>query len=135
MGPSPATHSSVALPATLKPPNCVVGTSEIKLGPIRRNVNVALLLTAPSVATTLPVCGDKTGDVLIVNFCVADPSGTITAVGGTAFRSVSLNDTEVPPGGAGPDSVTVPVTVLHPATLPLLSVRELSWMPVSDVNT
>ena len=48
-----------------------------------------------------------------VKFCVADPSGTVTAVGSCVDVRVSLNDTDVPPGWASPESVTVPVTVLQ----------------------
>ena len=78
---------------------------------------------------------DETGNVVIVKFFLVDPSGTVTAAGNCVAVRVSRNDTEMPPGGAGPDSVSVPMTFLHPAMPPLLSVRELSWMPASDVNT
>ena len=142
---SPGARRSDPVPRCIRASPCrhaqaadlrVVGRSEIEVSPMRCTVNVALLLTAPSVATTSPVCGDGTGDVLNVKFCVAFPSGTVTAAGSCVDARVSLNDTEVPPGPASPESVTVPVTVLHPAAqLPLLSVRELSWMPSSDVNT
>ena len=55
--------------------------------------------------------------VEIVNCAVFDPAATVTLAGTVAYDELDDSCTTVPPVGAVPVSVTVPVTELPPLTL------------------
>ena len=61
-----------------------------------------------------------TARVEIRNVAVVDPAGTVT-LAGTDTGSPPDKDTTAPPAGAGPVSVTVPVTRSPPTALDALS--------------
>ena len=58
-----------------------------------------------------------TGEVVTVKLALVDPAGTVTEAG-TVAAAVSLlvRLTGIPPAGAGPVSVTVPVELVPPCT-------------------
>jgi hypothetical protein len=59
-----------------------------------------------------------TGDVVIGNVMLESPAGTVTEPCVWATAGVSLaSDTIIPPSGAGPFNLTVPVEFFPPATL------------------
>jgi hypothetical protein len=66
-----------------------------------------------------------TARVEIENATLVSAAGTVT-LGGTVIGSALSNETTAPPAGAGPVSVTVPVTELPPTTLDALNVSEAS---------
>ncbi len=66
-----------------------------------------------------------TGFVETVNVALVLPAGTVTLAGTVAIDVLLLlNDTDTPPAGAAPLSVTVPWDVLPPTTLVGFSVTE-----------
>jgi hypothetical protein len=66
-----------------------------------------------------------TADVVTVKVAVVLPAATVTDVGGTAAEELLLNDTDAPPVGAGPVSVTVPLELDPPVTVFGERLREL----------
>ena len=71
-----------------------------------------------------PVVELETGVVVIGNRWLLAPAGTVTLAGTLAAECVSLSRTSTPPAGAGPLKVTVPVALLHPATVAGVMVSE-----------
>jgi hypothetical protein len=67
-----------------------------------------------------------TAVVVTVNVAVVAPAGTVTLAGTVADALLLVSVTTVPPEGAGPFSVTVPVEEVPPFTLDGLRVNELS---------
>ena len=81
----------------------------------------------PAVALIVAVISVDTEDVVTVNEAVFDPCGTVTDDETTAFIFDDFSATTIPAGPEIPDSVTVPVELVPPATdagetLTLLSV-------------
>ena len=89
-------------------------------------VRVAVLLTPAKLAVTVIVVVEDTPEVVIVNVAVLLPDVTVTLVGVVAEELLSDNVTTVPPEGAGPLIVTVPVDELPPTTEVGFRVTELS---------
>jgi hypothetical protein len=58
-----------------------------------------------------------TADVVTVNVALELPVAIVTEAGVTALVLLSESDTTMPPVGAGPVSVTVPVEEAPPVTL------------------
>jgi ABC-type Na+ efflux pump permease subunit len=58
-----------------------------------------------------------TADVVVVNVAVELPALTVTEAGVEALALLSDSDTTMPPAGAGPVRVTVPVEEVPPVTL------------------
>lgn len=68
---------------------------------------------------------EVTAAVVIVNVTVAEPSGTVTLAGTVATEvRLLVRVTTIPPAGAGPVSVTVPVEGVPPCTLAGSRVRD-----------
>jgi hypothetical protein len=57
-----------------------------------------------------------TAAVVAVNVAALAPATTVTEAGTDTTKEDAVRDTTVPPVGAGPLSVTVPVAELPPAT-------------------
>jgi len=88
-------------------------------------VSVAVLLDAPSVPVITGVTALATAVVVIVNVAEVAPCATVTVAGTVAAALLDASVTTLPPAGAGPVSVTVPVDDAPPATLVGLSVTLL----------
>lgn len=74
---------------------------------------VADAVTPPYAPVIVPVTAASTVRVDALNVAVDDPAGT-TTLAGTVTGSAADSETSAPPAGAGPVSVTTPVTVLPP---------------------
>jgi hypothetical protein len=57
-----------------------------------------------------------TAGVVMLKFTVFAPAGTVTEAGTVANLDEDVSETVVPPTGAGPVSVTVPLHVVPPTT-------------------
>ena len=80
-------------------------------------VSVAPCEFGPSIVRIKAGVGAATGAVLIAKAALVAPPGT-TTLGGTAAARVLLeSETETPPAGAGPESLTAPEALLPAATL------------------
>ncbi len=77
---------------------------------------VAVLDVLPRVPVMISLTAPATGVVLIVNVAVVAPAATTTFAGTVALVSLADSVTVVPPVGAAPSRVTVPVEVLPPTT-------------------
>ena len=67
-----------------------------------------------------------TAEVVIVKFALVEPTGTVTEAGTVAAAVLLLvRLTGIPPTGAGPVSVTVPVEFVPPCTVAGLTLTEL----------
>jgi hypothetical protein len=87
-------------------------------------VKVALILV-PLVAEIVTELEEVTTAVVIENVAVVEPAGTVTLAGTVATEVRLLESvTTIPPAGAGPVNVTVPVDGLPPCTLLGLRVRD-----------
>jgi len=62
------------------------------------------------------VC-DTTGVVVMLNVAEVCPAGMVTDAGTWAAALLELRVTVVPPAGAGPVRVTVPVELVPPVTV------------------
>ena len=67
-----------------------------------------------------------TADVETVNVAEVDPAATVTEAGTVAKSELEVSTTTMPPLGAGPLSVTVPVDGAPPWTDPGVSVMALT---------
>ena len=107
---------SVTVPVEGVPPRTLVG---FKLTALRLRVCTVRVAEAvpPSVAETLTLAFAETVVVVTVKVAVVAPAETATEAG-TCATAVLLVEraTEIPPVGALPLSVTVPVELLPPST-------------------
>ena len=98
---------------------------------------VALFVTPPAVAEIVTEVLDEPGDVLTTNVAELLPGGTVTLAGTLATEGLLLDSTTtVPPAGAGPLRVTVPVEELPAVTVEGESVNDDSTdglMVMADV--
>lgn len=117
---------SVTVPVDADPPTTEVGFSDTLTGAIAgRIVRTAVLVTPFWVAEIVEFVAEVTDVVVTVKFAVALPAATVTLAGTVAallLESVTL----IPPAGAGPLSVTVPVDGLPPVTWVGFTERSLS---------
>jgi len=79
-----------------------------------RTVTLADLLTAPCVATTVPVVSTFTATDVAVKFTESAPSGTVTVAGTDRPALLLTSDTITPPAGAIPVNVTLPTVDAPP---------------------
>ena len=79
-------------------------------------VSVAFALDAATVPVMVAAVEAVTGLVVIVNVPVEKPAATVTVDGTVAVELLDVNATVVPPVGAMPLRVTVPVEVEPPRT-------------------
>ena len=85
----------------------------------------ALVVTPPAVAETVTEVLDEPGDVVTMNVAELLPGGTVTLAGTLATEGLLLDSaTTVPPVGAGPLRVTVPVEELPAFTVEGESVND-----------
>ena len=86
---------------------------------------VALFVTPPAVAETVTEVLDEPGDVLTMNVAELLPGATVVLAGTLATVGLLLDSaTTVPPAGAGPFRVTVPVEELPAFTVEGESVND-----------
>jgi hypothetical protein len=116
MPPAGATEPRFAVKRTCLPPMtfAALDTSVESAGELM--VSVAVLLDAPSVAVMTGETTLATAVVETVNVVDVAPCATVTVAGSVAAALLDANVTTLPPAGAGPVSVTVPVDVAPPAT-------------------
>lgn len=79
-------------------------------------VNTVVTEMAPDLAVIVAGVEDPTADVVIVKVAVVLPDATVTLFGGTALELLDVNVTTMPPEGAAPLRLTVPVEEVPPLT-------------------
>ena len=121
--PSPAGPSRVSVPCDVLPPVTLAGFSEIERsdtsGTVDRTVSGAVIVTPPNEAEIVTSVAPATARVAMVNDSLVAPAGTVT-LAGTVTGSAPDSETWAPPAGAGPESVTIPLTGLPPVTFDAL---------------
>jgi hypothetical protein len=108
---------SVNVPVELAPPVTVLGLRVSDVRDATVTVRELLLVLVPSVPEIETVTDDATPLVLIVNVALVEPAG-INTVAGTCATDVLVlcKLTTIPPAGAAPLKVTVPVDGFPPTT-------------------
>ena len=104
----------VNVPVDEVPPMTEVGATERPAGTGGVIVSVALAVTPPSVAEIVAFVVKDTAEVLMLKVAVVCPANTVTCAGGTALRLLEPKTTTIPPLGAGPFNVTVPLEDVPP---------------------
>jgi hypothetical protein len=113
----------VTVPVEGLPPITDAGLSESAEGTGALMVRIAVLLTEPVVAVIVELVLVATAVVVTVKVAVVAPAGTVTELG-TVAGLVAESPTEVPPVGAAPVKVTVPVDEFPPVTVAGLTATE-----------
>jgi hypothetical protein len=115
----------ITVPVELFPPVTVVGLSVTEETSKGLTVNAAVMV-ALNVADMVTTAGEETTLELTVKVAVVALAATVTLLGTVAAAVLLLDKvTTVPPVGAGPFRVTVPVElVLPPVTVVGLSARD-----------
>jgi hypothetical protein len=106
----------VTVPTDVLPPTTVEGD---KTRPCKRGVRMvkfAASETVPWVALIVAFTFAGTEVVVIVKSAEAAPPGTVTLEGTVALATFEVKPIVIPPGAAGPLSVTVPVEGVPPTT-------------------
>ncbi len=116
--------SSVAVAVGLCPCGTLVLSSVTENAwRVRATVCVAVFEVPPDAAVIVTFVFAPTVSVVTVNVAETAPAGTVTFAGRVATLVLELvRVTTVPPSGAAPSSVTVPVEVADPKTVDGLSV-------------
>ena len=123
---------STSVPTDPVPPVTGFGLSVSDMMPAGLTTRLPLILLAPSVAVTITVFVVATPTVVAVNVCEELPPAMLTLAGTVTDRSELFNVTVTPPVGAGWLSVTVPVELVPPVTVPGL---KLTPATVSEGTT
>ena len=120
-----ATEPRFAVKRTCFPPMtfAALATSVESAGGL--TVRVAVLLDAPIVAVMMGETALATAVVAMLNVAEDAPCATVTVAGRVAAALLDARFTTLPPAGAGPVSVTVPVDDAPPATVAGFSVTLL----------
>ena len=107
----------VTVPVALLPPTTVVGASVTPVGRGAVVTSELLAVETPTVAVIVVPTSLPTATVVAVNVAVEAAADTVTDAG-TVTTAVADDDkvTTVPPLGAGPLRVTVPIDACPPAT-------------------
>jgi hypothetical protein len=126
--PTGAARLSVTVPVEGEPPSTVPGKSarEESVTGGGSMVRSAVRVAPPRLAERVATTGLVAAAVVTVNVAVVAPAATTTLAGTVAETSLEESDTEAPPTGAAPLSVTVPVEGEPPSTVPGKSARTLS---------
>jgi hypothetical protein len=128
----------VTVPVEPTPPTTDAGLTETPVTVGAVTVSVAVSFAVPSVAVIVSVLFAATATVLIGKVAVVLPAATVTLVPTDADGSLEARETIVPPVGATPVKVTVPVAPVPPTTdvgamLTALSVGALIFnVPVEE---
>ena len=121
--PAGAVPEMLTRPESVLPP-CIVEAESTKTDTTgARTRTVPTLLMAPEVAVMFTFVSEKTGTVVTGNDTFVAPAGTRTVTGTAATPGNALTRlTLVPPSGACPVNVTLPVIGAPPAALDGLNV-------------
>ena len=114
--PEDAGPFSVIVPVEDVPPVTELGETARLLMVGASIVRVAVLVTLPPVLVMVAVVVVATAVVLTVKVAEVAPAGTVTLAGRVAFVELDDNVMTMPPVGAVPVRVTVPVEVFPPTT-------------------
>jgi hypothetical protein len=114
--PTPAGPVRVTVPADEIPPSTVVGETVTALIDATLITRIDVIVLAPTVPEIVACVVAATADVEIENEADVAPPATVIAFGGDALELLEESLTTVPPVGAGPFSVTVPVDGTPPTT-------------------
>lgn len=117
MPPRGAGPLRVAVPVADVPPGTVFGEMLILLRVVGVIISVANFATPEIVANILAVVDFDTAVVGILNVVVVAPAAIVTDDGTVALVLLEVRPTSIPPVGAGPLMVTVPVEGVPPATV------------------
>jgi hypothetical protein len=108
---------SVTVPVELDPPLADVGLSVNRESPAGVTVRSAVRVTLSKVAPIVSVVEEATASVDTLKVAVVEPAPTVTVPGTVAAAVLLLDsDTAIPPAGAAPVNVTVPVELTVPVT-------------------
>lgn len=124
--PAGAVEPSVTVPETDAPPITLEGATATPVTAGGPTVSVALLLLPLKVAVMDAEVADATGTVPIAKLAEVAPPGTVTVLAKEAAELSLLRLTAMPPLGAWPLSVTIPVAETPPVTLTGATVRPVT---------
>ena len=114
--PDPAGPFRVRVAVEIFPPITVAGDNVIESNASGLTVNVVVLEVAPNVAVKVTVEAAWTAEVLTTNVAELPPAGTVTELGTVAEERLEESEITVPPVGAGPVRLTVPIALKPPTT-------------------
>jgi hypothetical protein len=126
--PDVAAALMVTVPVTLPPPPMIaVGVTEIEATETGLICNVLLSVVDPKVAEIVTGVATVVTEVVTANDPDEDPAGIVTVAGTAAAGPLLASTMIVPPAGAIPSNVTVPVTLPEPPVIDdALSVNAVS---------
>lgn len=107
----------VTVPVDPVPPVTAAGLTVRLLRDGALIVSAAVFELPPMAAVIVALTVVATAVVVIVKVAEVDPLGTVTVPGRVAFPLLEVSVTAVPPVGAAPERVTVPVEGVPPVTV------------------
>jgi len=116
----------VTVPSDVLPPTTVAGERAMEYRIGGSIVSNAEAVTLPTPDVTVATFRTETGEVVATKSTLSCPSGIVTVAGTRTSGVLLVTRTVLPPLGAGPLSVTVPVVELPPATRFGLRVTEIT---------
>ena len=108
---------TVPVTAVVVPPTTEVGLTATETRVGAWILSVAVLVVVPNVPVMVEVVLDATAVVAIAKVAVFAPASTVTEAGKVALALLEVRPTTVPPVGALPVKVTVPVEPVPPVTV------------------